>query len=115
MEYEDKLFALAYEDGVKDKYMCHAYERSERHLIGSMTLEHIDTTAKLHMDEAYSTSHWSQVSAVTEGLHHKCHLQQLTNISSMFMYRAYSLTVGSCYSSSKSRTRTGEQAAEGEW
>ena len=35
-------------------------------------------------------------------------------VHNMFMYGAHSLAVGSCYSSSKSRTRTGEQASEGE-
>ena len=88
-EYEDELFTLAYEDGVKDKYMCHVYEKSERHGARPMyyprysrwmySTESIGspwcTTAKLHMVITYSTSHWSQVGAVTEGLHHKCHVQ----------------------------------------
>ena len=75
-ECEDELFALAYEDGVKDKYMCHVYETSERHpTYMTRTLSYTGTTAKLHMVITYSTYHWSQVSAVTEGLYHKCHVQ----------------------------------------
>ena len=78
-ECEDELFASAYKDGVKDKYMCHVYEKSEGHQTTNMNYPHNSTwihpTAKLHMVITYSTSHWSQVSAVTEGLHHKCHVQ----------------------------------------
>ena len=78
-ECEDELFASAYKDGVKDKYMCHVYEKSD----GPQTTKigypyisrYIDATTQLHMVITYSTSHWSQVSAVTEGLHHKCHVQ----------------------------------------
>ena len=62
---EDKLFVLAYKDGVKDKYMCHVYEKSKIHW-GVFLPRY--TTAQLHMVITYSTSHWSQVSAVTEGL-----------------------------------------------
>ena len=75
-ECEDKLFTLAYKDGAKDKYMCHVYEKSVKHPRYSVPLSaSVDTTAKLHMVITYSTSHWSQVSAVTEGLYHKCHVQ----------------------------------------
>ena len=69
-ECEDELFALAYEDGVKDKYMCHVFEKSER-FYARTNYPHYsgyrDTSAKLHMIITYSTSHWSQVSAITEG------------------------------------------------
>ena len=78
-ECEDELFALAYKDGVKDKYMCHVYEKSGSHLTTDMDYPHsstwVYTKPKLHVVITYSTSHWSQVSAVTEGLYHKCHVQ----------------------------------------
>ena len=68
-ECEDELFALAYKDGVKDKYMCHVYEESERHETVHFHRNKLRyTTAQLHMFITYSTSHWSQVSAVPEGL-----------------------------------------------
>ena len=77
-ECEDELFALAYEDGVKDKYMCHVYEKSEKHMTSNVNYPHnlsfMYTTANLHIVITYSTSHWIKVSAVTEGLHHKCHV-----------------------------------------
>ena len=72
-ECEDELFALAYKDGVKDKYMCHVYEKPKTH--PRYYLPFHKTGDKLHMVITYSTSHWSQVSAVTEGLYHKCHVQ----------------------------------------
>ena len=71
-ECEDELFALAYKDGVKDKYMCYVFEKFESH--GTELFPRY-TTTKLHMVITYSTSHWSQVSAVTEELYHKCHVQ----------------------------------------
>ena len=78
-ECEDELFALAYKDGVKDKYMCHVYEKTEKHMTRTIDYPHYSrwtyTTAQLLMVISYSTSHWSQVSAVTVGLHHKCHVQ----------------------------------------
>ena len=75
-ECEDELFASAYKDGVKDKYMCHVYEKTESHWTTSKNAgKYMYATAQLQMVITYSTSHWSQVSAVTEGLHHKCHVQ----------------------------------------
>ena len=77
-ECEDELFALAYKDGAKDKYMCHVYEKSEIHQTTAIfphESKFSSSTAKLHMVITYSTNHWSQVSAVTEGLYHKCHVQ----------------------------------------
>ena len=71
---EDELFALAYQDGPKNRYMCHVYEKPESHKTTTIKLPHFPTwmytTAKLHMVITYSTSHWSRVSAVTEGLYH---------------------------------------------
>ena len=76
-ECEDELFALAYKDGVKDKYMCHVYEKSERYTKTKDLSTWMYTTAQLQMVITYSTSHWSQVSTVnvTEGLYRKCHVQ----------------------------------------
>ena len=78
-ECEDELFALAYKDGVKDKYMCHVYEKSESHNTTKMRYQHFSrwtyATARLHIVITFSTSHWSQVSAVTEGVYHKCHVR----------------------------------------
>jgi uncharacterized small protein (DUF1192 family) len=63
---DDEIFALAYKDGIKYRYMCYVFEKLRRHATkGEIKNESsIDTTQQLHLVLTYSSKYWSEVSSV---------------------------------------------------